>query len=386
MYEKPMPPSVIETGVDKLVELVKSSKRISVPDAARALNVSKVVVEEWASFLEEEGIISIEYKFTTPYLVDRVLSKKEVEDKIKDFSGKREGFIRKAETTLSLIDQKGEIFKKIKDDFKGLKDELGQDLQTVQSELASLEKYNQDKRSIDSEMREQEKAFKQRINEMESQTSREQQRYAGIIEDIKKQQTVLDKERVQALSIKQMLTALESTMNRFSKTVDVIRNKLSSEEHLIDNSEEHITRLKGMADSARKEIADKRSQMQSLMQKSREQEKKIIALQKSILEKTAKRQKLAPKKTKAKNIDQLKKFLSQNKAIEDFLDRINAEKEHLEHELAELIRKAKAFQLVSKSQDIKGYVADLNKKFKQVEKDKDSFEREVTSLKKLMKV
>ena len=42
--------SIIQTGVDRLVQLVKQSKRISVPDAAKTLNVSKVVVEEWADF------------------------------------------------------------------------------------------------------------------------------------------------------------------------------------------------------------------------------------------------------------------------------------------------------------------------------------------------
>ena len=71
--------SLIETGVDKLVNLVKERGRIALADAAKELGVSATVIQEWVDFLEEEGIISVEYKMTKPYLVERKLTKKEVE-------------------------------------------------------------------------------------------------------------------------------------------------------------------------------------------------------------------------------------------------------------------------------------------------------------------
>ena len=48
--------SIIETGVDKLVNLVNTSGRISSLDAAKELGVSSAVIMEWADFLEEEGL------------------------------------------------------------------------------------------------------------------------------------------------------------------------------------------------------------------------------------------------------------------------------------------------------------------------------------------
>ena len=63
--------SIIETGVDKLVSLVNTNGRVSSPDAASKLGVGTNVIMEWADFLEEEGIISIEYKFTKPFLIAR---------------------------------------------------------------------------------------------------------------------------------------------------------------------------------------------------------------------------------------------------------------------------------------------------------------------------
>ncbi len=64
----PSPLETVRTDVDLLIELVKNKKEISFDDAAKELKQPFSTVESWASFLEEEGIISIKYKFTTPYL------------------------------------------------------------------------------------------------------------------------------------------------------------------------------------------------------------------------------------------------------------------------------------------------------------------------------
>ena len=60
---------VVTTDVDTLIELVKQRKRISFEEAAKKLGVGVNVIETWVSFLEEEGVIAVDYKFTTPFLV-----------------------------------------------------------------------------------------------------------------------------------------------------------------------------------------------------------------------------------------------------------------------------------------------------------------------------
>ena len=62
-------PETITTKVDQLMELIKQHKEISFEDAASRLGVSVPVVEAWASFLEEEGLVNIKYNLTTPFLV-----------------------------------------------------------------------------------------------------------------------------------------------------------------------------------------------------------------------------------------------------------------------------------------------------------------------------
>ncbi len=58
----------LRTDVDTFLELVKKYKKVSLLDAAKELNVPLQTVQLWTDFLVEEGIVGIEYKFTTPYV------------------------------------------------------------------------------------------------------------------------------------------------------------------------------------------------------------------------------------------------------------------------------------------------------------------------------
>lgn len=58
----------IQTDVDNLLKLVKEKKEISFENAASELGVPIDTIEAWSTFMEEENLVSIIYKFTTPYL------------------------------------------------------------------------------------------------------------------------------------------------------------------------------------------------------------------------------------------------------------------------------------------------------------------------------
>ncbi len=64
---EPMPEEV-QTGADRLLDLVKKSREIAMAAAAKELGASVQTVEAWANFLEEDGLVTIKYKFTTPYV------------------------------------------------------------------------------------------------------------------------------------------------------------------------------------------------------------------------------------------------------------------------------------------------------------------------------
>ena len=58
----------LRTDVDAFLEIVKKNRKISLIDAAKQMNVPVQTVQLWTDFLVEEGIVGIEYKFTTPYV------------------------------------------------------------------------------------------------------------------------------------------------------------------------------------------------------------------------------------------------------------------------------------------------------------------------------
>ena len=76
--------NMVETEIDSLLKLLKRRGPTDMKTLAKTLKTSVSVVENWANFLMEEGIVTIEYKFTTPYVYltedkDKLYSFKEKE-------------------------------------------------------------------------------------------------------------------------------------------------------------------------------------------------------------------------------------------------------------------------------------------------------------------
>lgn len=67
--------ATIKTDIDDLLKLISQKREISVSDAAKALGVPQQTVDAWSIFLEEDGVIDVKYKLTTPYLVAKDLRK-----------------------------------------------------------------------------------------------------------------------------------------------------------------------------------------------------------------------------------------------------------------------------------------------------------------------
>lgn len=69
LFGLPQQDIIVTTDVDRLVDLLKARREIAVKEAAETLGVSIETVESWVGFLEEEGIVSLSYKFTTPFIM-----------------------------------------------------------------------------------------------------------------------------------------------------------------------------------------------------------------------------------------------------------------------------------------------------------------------------
>ena len=370
--------SIIETGVDKLVNLVKQRGKISLKDAAGELGVTTTVVQEWVDFLEDEGIIGVEYSLTTPYLVEKKLSKKEVEAKAKEFTGKKDIFVRRAEGSLSFIEKQGEELKKIKSEFDRLKQEVGLELGTVRDDLKELEKYQQLKQELTRQVEEQKGDAKLKIEELTRQVLREQRRYQLLISEVEKERVELSKERAEAKSIEESEKLLNKKLLELKGMVSVIEKKAADEDASIKNSEVHIEKLNMLISQIKQHVEEEKSAIEPLVEKSKEQEQKILKLQDKIVKKITQKQKnVAGVKEIA---DKVKNFFDKKMAVVNLVEKINKDRDELEKTLVELIKKAKSFQLSAKSKDVGKDMVDLEKKFEEVDRKRTKFESELKEL------
>ena len=364
--------SVIETGVDKLVALVKERGRIALVDAAKELGVSTTVIQEWVDFLEEEGIISVEYKLTKPYLVERKLTKKEVEAKAKEFSGKKDVFVRKAEVSLSFLEKQSEELKKVKGEFDRLKQELGMELDSVREDLSELERYQQLKEELQRQVEEQKNDAKLKIEELTRQVSREQKRYQELIREKSESQSIEESEKI-----------LNQKLIEFKRVIGLLEKKILDENTAVKNSELHIEKLSLIIDDIKQRVEDEKSVIEPLLDRSQEQERRVLELQDKIVKKIAQKQKsVASTKDITKKVQD---FFNKKLAVINLVDNVNKDRNELEKSLIELIKKAKSFQLSAKNVDVGKEMVDLEKKFNEVDKKKSQFEEELKEFKSFIK-
>ncbi|HLD18699.1 MAG TPA: hypothetical protein VJB90_01690 [Candidatus Nanoarchaeia archaeon] len=367
--------SLIETGVDKLVNLVKERGRIALADAAKELGVSATVIQEWVDFLEEEGIISVEYKMTKPYLVERKLTKKEVEVKAKEFAGKKDVFVRKAEVSLNFLAKQADELKKAKSEFDRLKHELGFELDTVREDLKELERYQQLKEELQKQVEEQKNDAKLKIGELTQQVQKEQKKYQELSANIGREKEELSKEKAEAMSIEEGEKILNRKLMELKGMISLIEKKAANEDMAIKNSELHIEKLNMMIEDIRQRVEEEKSIIDPLIERSKEQEKKVLELQDKIIKKIAQKQKSV---SNVKNVTKkVEEFFNKKLAVMNLVDKANKDRDELEKSLIELIKKAKSFQLTAKSGDVGKQMIELEKKFNDVGRKKTEFDAEL---------
>lgn len=370
--------SFIETGVDKLVKLIKERSKISMDDAAKELGVSLTVVEEWADFIEEEGIIRIEYKFTKPFLVDKKLTRTEVSQKGKEFKGKKEVFVRKAEGTLNFLEKEAERLKSVKGEFDKLKKEFGFEIGSMKSEIKELERYQQLKASMDQETQKRKAESDEKIKLMDQNILKEQKKYLSILDEVKKEAEKLKKEKQAALSIEEKEKVLKERLSSLKEMSEKIEKKAGEEDLTVKNSEEHVERLKNLADSMNRELENEKNEVEKLVNKSQEYGRRVKETQDNILKKMAEKEK---KFDVAKKVSKkFERFFDKKMKVIELIDEINKSRDILEKDLIGLVKKAKSFQLSSESVDIGKEMLELENKFKEVDKKKGLFEKEFKKL------
>lgn len=129
----------IETGPDKMLNLVKAKKRITFEECSKKLKKPKPLIEKWAQILAEEGLANIEYQWTTPCIVEKQMSKEEEEDKLKNMFEQRDFFMSE-EDSIEVENVSRKIRKAEKEVEEDVKGELSNDKKEFAAEMEEARK------------------------------------------------------------------------------------------------------------------------------------------------------------------------------------------------------------------------------------------------------
>ncbi len=376
----------ITTGVDKLVSLIEEKKRISISDAAAELSVPKVVIEEWADFLHQQGVIDLEYKFTTPFLVKRELTKDEVAHKSKDFEGRKEGFVRKVEAAIDFISKESFGLKKVKDEFSKLSKELEEDVKKVRSELSVLENYESLKRNIDREILDQQESFRKQMESVEAQIIDKQKSYEDLVNHIKEEELKLDEEMTKTQLIKKNENILKERLVKIQKATQMMEQELRKEDSDIESIRYNISQMKRFAEKINEGIQSRKKDILPLIEKRKKHEKKIGEIQDDILQKVIKRkEQISSTVVEGKKAKEMfERFFDEKVNIDILMDRINTDLMKLKSELDSLVVEARMWSLTS-GKKMSKHIDELEDKFRNAEKKRELFEEQIFKLGKLIR-
>lgn len=222
----------IETIADKLLILVKKKKRMTFADCAKILKVPESLVEEWAEFLEDEGLIDVEYRLATPYLVEKAMSKSEEDDKIKSISKKRDFFVEKELESIELTESNLDI-DNIKQTFQKVKDAVQIEIDALREELKEIKDIENSEKSFEKSTDEMRKYFLQKINAISKKMLDDEKDLDGISKKFKSESSDVHKAVVDMSSnlknaanwIKYLKSKTEDQEKRLVKIEKLIKKK-----------------------------------------------------------------------------------------------------------------------------------------------------------------
>ncbi|MFC1741321.1 hypothetical protein ACFL3V_02190 [Nanoarchaeota archaeon] len=382
--------SVIETGVDKLVKLITEYKKISVKDAAKELGVSVSSVEEWADFLEEEGIISIQSHFATVYLVERKIGKKELQEKVKVVRDEKENFIRKVESSINALSRDREEIKLIDSEFKHIKRILEDNFSKLNKQLGSLEDFRKGHKGLEAKKREIEDEYEGKINELESRLKKDQKRYTetfqaveGEIDAIKKEREHLEVLQESENKLRSKVSEIDKLISHVRKEIDKGNEQIELDEERLDRSEKHAKEIRDELNTSAKGLVEMSKQVsisrKELEKMERDMLKDIENLSRGDLDK------IGSYKESKQVIDKFKKFFSQANGVESLIEKAEKEEDELKEHFENLVKKVHAFSVVTSIPDIKKDMNSLKKELAEIESKKSTLGTQLRKLRTVVR-
>jgi len=138
---------LIETDVDKLVNIISQKGKVSIKEAGKKLGIKASQVEEWAKVLEEHGLVKMVYPFIGEPRVELVAIP--VDKKVREFGERRDQLMaRTGQLSKKATDIKQEI-RMSDESFKKMDEDMRDSLKDAEKRMAELKRLDALKRTTD---------------------------------------------------------------------------------------------------------------------------------------------------------------------------------------------------------------------------------------------
>jgi chromosome segregation ATPase len=378
----------IKTGVDKLVELVSEKKRVTVEDAAKKLGVGKEVVQEWAEFLEEEGIVSLDYSLSKVWITEKKITKEEVLSSAKEVSSEKEALTRKIDVAINSLQDEASGFENIRKEFTNIQGHIKNEVEVVKKQLAELERYDNLRNSIDKDVSKQRENYSSFIKEAQEKLKLESQKYDEL-------KGVIEKERKNLEQYGQKLDELKKLRNDYERTIVSLKDSLkhidevmSDYKNKFEGSNKTIIVYKSALDKLNAELSERKGTL--LTKKIQELKLGEERLLKNQLElENEIKEKLGALRSYSGVGDKVHKgfdgVFSKNITTEKLIAEIENDKTDLTKELESLKKKVATFSLLTNNSSMKSQLKEMTSTLESFERKKLSIRYKIEKLLGLIK-
>lgn len=383
----------IQTEVDQLISLINEEEKISVRQAAKRIGVPVSTITEWAGFLEEEGMINIEYKLTTPFLVKRKMSETQVNQIKSDLKEEKEIFDLKSESLSTYFNKLEEEISSLRALFKDIKSNYKDKISSFSNEFSQLKKIEREKDKLDKKIIESKKKFIRQIADLNKKLLREQSNnksiYSLLYTETQIESQVIELKKNELELIKKTDFLLAKKLEELKKQISAKKTeRLKSKENRLDKkSRQEFILLEKKYAQLKQKLENEKKGVEDLLQKNDQFQKQLEKTRTEVLEKLkADAAKIKASSSSLENLPQkVNSILQKKDKILKIINNISYNEKMLKENLEGLIKKSSALNTSGGSAEVLEELRGLEKGLDEIAAKRGFFEKEIKSIFRLLR-
>lgn len=364
----------VTTGVDQLIALIANKKKISVKEAAKKLQMSRSIIDEWATLLEDSGFIKIEYGISNVFLMRRTLNEKEAKKQASQLKIDKNAFDAASEGLVTYLDRfelQITDLKKLIDDTKLKK--------MIPKELQKLKKMQKDRDEVDLTMIDARQSLMMKVRKLNHH----------LQDDQKEVNTAIDKMSNELVGASHIIDLENREMHMIERNEKILNKKLTKLTKLLDRKCARLIRRKktlvgqekaaaqtliNHSVSLKHELLHDKKRFIALMKESKKRTTDLEKIHKEIINKIRKQQGQLYGKTPK----QIKNLLEKRVQVADMMSTLHHEEQMLKEKLLGFMGRSKSTKPGSATFDSK--IKKLNEEFELISKRRDYLEKNLKQI------